>query len=132
MRNMKKLLLALALTLALAAPAGASAWNHITGTAYSNGAVYTSSIVRTKAGTDRIQAQFSSLPKNGLVFGVKAQTGQGLGSNTWTQIETDITRNVSAANVANGTKFVTYFRLQSKCTSIFGCTPYNFDGSLRY
>ena len=112
-------------TPALAAPHG------ISGTCYQNGAIYVSQTVRFMTATTYISASFSSLPRNGLVFGTQTQSGTFLGQNTWSNSEIGITRNVSNRRYGRGQGFVNFFRLASACPQ-GGCSPYNFVGSENY
>jgi hypothetical protein len=92
--GLKRVMVALVALAAMAVPAAAASWHSISGTAYSDGSTYVSQNVRLMTSTSPIRAQFSTLPKNGLVFGTRTQTGVFLGQNTWASSEINITRGV--------------------------------------
>jgi hypothetical protein len=103
----------------------AAAWTPISGTAYSNGNWFTSTNVRTKSGTTSVQAQFSTLPANGLKFYIKNyNSGAMIGSIKYFPPSSAQTL---ASSVGGGTQFVTVFALVSS-----GGSQYNFSGSLYY
>ena len=73
---------------------------------------------------------FTSLPKNGLYFGVMDASNAVIGTpKTFSKNETAITRTI-APSVSNGRRFYNFFRLASACSG--SCKPYDFVGSERY
>ncbi|MFT4011505.1 MAG: hypothetical protein QM655_15830 [Nocardioidaceae bacterium] len=108
----------------VAAYAAASA-HPITGTAYEDGSWFTSSNVRTMAGTS-IKVSFTTLPSKGLAFRVlNYNTGKRLGSVVYAPPDTTQTLYSGGTK---GTEFVNSFRLEVSGHQ----DNYSFDGSETY
>jgi len=97
----------------------------INGTCYENGNTFVSANVRSMSGSYINAGSWSSLPTNGLLFGVQNyNSGAGMG-----QIFAPPTgQQRVTSNKAAGTQFVNYFRLQSPGHQ----SNYSFAGSEQY
>ena len=104
----------------------AASWHPISGTAYSSGAWYTSTNVRTKSGTSSVRVQFNNLPAHGLKFYIKNyNTGLRIGSIGYFP---PVGPTTLAGSVTGGVQFVNVFALKDGS----GGGQYNFDGSQYY
>jgi hypothetical protein len=113
-----------------------AASNHgISGTVYSgcsgSGPWFTSSTVRTKAGTGPIKAKFTSINDGGLTFKLLDRNNAQIGNvQSWTKNETNIWRTFKSS-VSSGKVFFNSFR-----DTNYSCPDnqdvYNFTGTEYY
>jgi hypothetical protein len=120
----------LAVSTLVVAPAHAAQWHDIEGTVWSDGETwFSSSTIREKDGNGAIDAVFNSLMGGGIDFGVRNTSHTWLGQSPLA-FPTEGDPKTLATSVSNGTEFYTRYKRGTSCQS-WWCN-HNFAGSIKY